>query len=548
MNETTKIARMEPSRTPISDTHGAEPNRSLRRPLPASPKTVADLMTSPPVTADPSDTLEQAGGQMSGHGVGSVLVLDEGRLTGILTERDLVRGAAAGADPAVAPVSDWMTADPDSVAPELEVVDAWRSLAAHGYRHIPVVDGSDVQGVVSIRDLVRVAQLRPVDGVFTDVPRGLEGVVAAETSVGSVRGLEGFYHYRQYSAIDLAVSRSFEDVWQLLFDGELPGREEAARFAEEVAPLRRLPVSVAGLLGDLVAASNGAPPLDQLRTAVSLLGTSEGFRATHDLQRSEIRADALRICAAVPTLVAALWRTGRGEAVVEPREDLGYAANYLYMLFGREPEEQHARAVERYLISTIDHGLNASTFTARVVTSTGADVAAAVVAGIAALSGPLHGGAPSRALDTLDAIGTPDRADAFIRAAVERGDRIMGFGHRVYKTLDPRSEMMRETAEGLGGPLVAFAEQVEQTVVRVLDDMKPGRQLYTNVEFYAGVVMELCGIPRELFTPTFAVSRTVGWRAHMLEQAADNRIIRPSSRYVGPPPPQPVPVPETAAS
>jgi citrate synthase len=220
---------------------------------------------------------------------------------------------------------------------------------------------------------------------------------------------------------------------------------------------------------------------------------------------------------------------------------LGFAANYLFMLFGEEPDPRHAWAVERYLTSTIDHGLNASTFTARVVTSTGADVAAAVVAGIAALSGPLHGGAPSRALDTLDAIGTPDRADAFIREAVERGDRIMGFGHRVYKTLDPRSEMMRETAEELGGPLVAFAEQVEQTVVKVLDEMKPGRQLYTNVEFYAGVVMELCGIPRELFTPTFAVSRAVGWCAHLLEQASDNRIIRPSSRYVGPPPPQPVP-------
>jgi citrate synthase len=211
------------------------------------------------------------------------------------------------------------------------------------------------------------------------------------------------------------------------------------------------------------------------------------------------------------------------------------------MLFGTEPEPMHVTAIGRYLISTIDHGLNASTFTARVVTSTGADVAAAVVAGIAALSGPLHGGAPSRALDTLDAIGTPDRADAFIRAAVERGDRIMGFGHRVYKTLDPRSEMMRETAEEFGGPLVEFAEQVEQTVVRVLDEMKPGRQLYTNVEFYAGVVMELCGIPREMFTPTFAVSRTIGWCAHLIEQAADNRIIRPSSRYLGPPAPQPVP-------
>jgi citrate synthase len=498
------------------------------------------------VSATPDETLEQAARRMREHGVGSVLVLDADRLAGILTERDLVRAGAAGADPTVATVAEWLTPDPDSVGPEVEVVDAWRSLAAHGYRHIPVVDGNEVRGVVSIRDLVRVAQLRPVDGVFTDVPRGLEGVVAAETAIGSVRGLEGFYHYRQYSAIDLAMTRGFEDVWHLLFDGKLAGPEEAARFAAEERPLRRLPPAVEELLPQLVAAANGAPPLDQLRTAVSLLGTVEGFRPTRDLERSEVRADALRVCAAVPTLVAALWRTSQGLEVIEAKDELGFSANYLYMVFGEEPDPRHARAIERYLISTIDHGLNASTFTARVVTSTGADVAAAVVAGVAALSGPLHGGAPSRALDTLDAIGTPDRADAFIRQAVERGDRIMGFGHRVYKTLDPRSEMMRETAEEFGGPLVEFAEQVEQTVVRVLDEMKPGRQLYTNVEFYAGVVMELCGIPRELFTPTFAVSRTVGWCAHLIEQAADNRIIRPSSRYVGPPAPQPVPEALTA--
>ena len=349
-------------------------------------------------------------------------------------------------------------------------------------------------GIVSIRDLVRVAQLRPVDGVFTDVPHGLEGVVAAETSVGSVRGLEGFYHYRQYSAIDLASKRSFEDVWRLLFDGELPDAEESVRFTAEVMPQRRLSADVNELLPRLVAAADGAPARP---AADGCLAARDGRRlpSDRDLDRSEVRADAMRVSAAVPTLVAALWRTGRGEQVVDPAEGLGYAANYLYMLFGEEPEQRHARAIERYLISTIDHGLNASTFTARVVTSTGADVAAAVVAGIAALSGPLHGGAPSRALDTLDAIGTPDHADAFIREAVVRGDRIMGFGHRVYKTLDPRSEMMRETAEELGDPLVDFAEQVEQTVVRVLDELKPGRQLYTNVEFYAGVVIELSHTP-----------------------------------------------------
>jgi citrate synthase len=205
------------------------------------------------------------------------------------------------------------------------------------------------------------------------------------------------------------------------------------------------------------------------------------------------------------------------------------------------PEAEHAAAVEKYLISTVDHGFTASTFTARVITSTGADLGAAVVGAIGALSGPLHGGAPSRALQMLDEIGTPDRAEPWLRAAVERGDRLMGFGHRVYKTDDPRSLMLREVADSLGGDKMELARHIEATAVRVLEELKPGRRLYTNVEFYAGIVMDRCGIPRELFTPTFAASRVIGWCAHILEQAADNRLIRPSAQYVGPPPPQPVP-------
>jgi citrate synthase len=193
------------------------------------------------------------------------------------------------------------------------------------------------------------------------------------------------------------------------------------------------------------------------------------------------------------------------------------------------------------MILTIDHGFNASTFTARVIASTGADLAAAIVGAIGALSGPLHGGAPSRALDMLDAIGTPDRAEDWIRDAVARGDRIMGFGHRVYKTDDPRSVFLREVARSLGGELVDFAEQVERTTVDVLAELKPGRRLYTNVEFFAGVVMHTCGIPRQMFTPTFAASRTIGWATHVMEQAADNRLIRPAARYVGAAPPEPVP-------
>jgi citrate synthase len=240
-------------------------------------------------------------------------------------------------------------------------------------------------------------------------------------------------------------------------------------------------------------------------------------------------------------LLCALHRLQHDELIIDPDPQLPYAANYLTMMLGHVPTAEHARAVEQYLISTIDHGFNASTFTARVITSTGADLAAAVVGAIGALSGPLHGGAPSRALQMLDEIGTIDNADQWIRGAVERGDRLMGFGHRVYKTDDPRSVMLRSVAERLGGPKLDFAERVEQLAVEILAELKPGRKLYTNVEFYAGIVMDACGVPRDMFTPTFASSRVIGWTAHILEQAADNRLIRPSAHYSGPPPPQPVP-------
>ena len=374
-----------------------------------------------------------------------------------------------------------------------------------------------------------------------DVPRGLAGVVVTDTALGDVRGREGFYHYRQYSAVELAERRGFEDVWHLMFHGELPDAAQRAAFARRTASLRRLPDDVRAALPAIARSSALSGPLAGLRTALSLLGASAGLRPVYDIDTDRRRTDALPACAAVPTLLTALHRLGQGLEPVEPRDDLPYAANYLYMLTGSEPEPARARAVEQYLISTVDHGFNASTFTARVIASTGADVAACLVGAIGALSGPLHGGAPSRALDTLDAIGTPERIDPWIRERVLAGERIMGFGHPVYRTEDPRSRMLRGIAESFGGPLVEFAVEVERRVEAILAELKPGRELHTNVEFYAGVVMELCGLPREMFTPTFCAARVVGWSANILEQAADSKIIRPAARYVGPPPPQPVP-------
>ncbi|MCX5279584.1 citrate synthase/methylcitrate synthase [Streptomyces sp. NBC_00198] len=376
-----------------------------------------------------------------------------------------------------------------------------------------------------------------------DVPRGLAGVVVTDTELGDVRGLEGFYHYRQYSAVELAQTRDFEDVWHLLAHGDLPDAPRRAAFTQRTAALRRLPDDVRAALPAIAAATGLSGPLAGLRTALSLLGSSLGFRPVYDIDAERRRDDGLAAAAAVPTLLTALYRIGQGLEPVEPREDLGYAANYLYMLTGSEPDARRARAVEQYLISTIDHGFNASTFTARVIASTGADVAACLVGAVGALSGPLHGGAPSRALDTLDAIGTPDRIDGWIRERVLAGDRIMGFGHPVYRTEDPRSRMLRGIAQEFGGPLVDFAVEVEHRVEAILAELKPGRELHTNVEFYAGVVMELCGLPREMFTPTFAAARVVGWSANILEQAEDSKIIRPAARYVGPVPPVTVPMP-----
>ncbi|GLZ75556.1 citrate synthase [Actinorhabdospora filicis] len=372
---------------------------------------------------------------------------------------------------------------------------------------------------------------------FIEVPRGLAGVIVTETEVGDVRGEEGFYHYRQYSAIELIQKRDFEDVWHLMLKGELPTVAQREAFIAEVTPLRHLPKAVADLLPSLTV----SVPMEGLRTALSFAAALRGMKPVLDIDEETRLADAVYASAIVPTILTSLHRLRQGLEPIAPRDDLAYAANYLYMLTGEEPKPEHARAIEAYLMSTIDHGFNASTFTARVIASTGADMGAALVGAIGALSGPLHGGAPSRALDALDAIGTPENIDSWVRGKIEGGERLMGFGHAVYKTDDPRSLMLRDVATSLGGHRVEFAKQVEKRVVEILAELKPGRNLYTNVEFFAGVVMEDCGVPRDMFTPTFAASRVIGWAANVLEQARDSKIIRPRAKYVGEVPPVPVP-------
>ena len=503
-------------------------------------KTVAEVMTAPALLAVEDETLAAVAGRMAERGVGSVVVVASGRPVGILTERDLLRAAATGTDPSTGLVGQWMTPDPDCLETEATIDDAWRQLGERGYRHIPVVAASgDFKGIVSRRNLVALAQLRPAGEPALVAPPGLKGVVVAETALGDVRGNEGFFHYRQYSAPDLAASRTFEDVWHLVFDGELPRTvEDRDAFAAEVAPLRHLSAELVDVLRVIAPSTT---PMEGLRTGLSHLAALSQLPPSLHLEHDHLRADALRLAASAPTIVAALHRLRSGLEPIAPDDALSHAANYLYMLQGALPSDDVARAIEQYLILALDHGFNASTFTARAVTSTGADLGSALVAAIGSLSGPLHGGAVHRALETLDAIGSPARAKEWVRDNVANGRTIMGFGHPVYRTADPRSEMLRSVAERLGGARIELAIEVEVAVEEALAELKPGRELHTNIEWYAAVVMETIGLPRDLFTPTFAVTRIVGWCAQAMEQAADNRIIRPSAHYVGPPPPVPVP-------
>ena len=367
-----------------------------------------------------------------------------------------------------------------------------------------------------------------------DVPAGLNGVAVADTTIGTVQGDEGFYHYREHDATELARAVGFEDAWFLLERGMLPEGGEREAFRAAVAAERVVPDGLHGLV-DVVAGLE-LSPLAKLRTILSAAPSALGLAPMLDLDDDDRRTQARRMAAIVPAVLGRLHRAAAGLPAIEPDPDLGHAAAYLYEVTGERPSDAHARAVEQYLMLTIDHGFNASTFTGRVVASTGADIADVVCAAIGALAGPLHGGAPSRALDALDAIGSPDRAADWVRREVAAGRRIMGFGHAVYRAPDPRSALLREVAGGLGGELVDRAVAVETEILTTLAELKPDRPLPSNVEFYAGVIMETVGLPRSMFTPTFAVSRTVGWVTHAVEQAAAGKLIRPAARYVGPAP------------
>ena len=361
-------------------------------------------------------------------------------------------------------------------------------------------------------------------------PPGLKGLAVADTVLGAVRGDEGFYHYRQHDAAGLARSRTLEDVWTLQIEGALPPEATAI----DAGHLRTLPEEAAAVVD--AASARLDDPMAALRVGLLSVSAQEGRGPLLDRTVAQRRDDALRLAAVVPTVLARHHRRQHGLEPIEPDPALSHTQDYLRMTTGARPDQAAARAVEQYLVATLDHGFNASTFTSRVVASTGADMAGSLVAAVGALSGPLHGGAPTRAMEMITANGSPARAAPWVRSRLAEGHKIMGFGHAVYRAADPRGVVLRAAAESLGGDLVAKAAAIEEEILKVLADWRPGNRIVTNVEYWAAVVLELAGLPRDMFTPTFAVSRTIGWSAHVLEQAEAGKILRPSARYVGPEP------------
>jgi citrate synthase len=359
-------------------------------------------------------------------------------------------------------------------------------------------------------------------------PSGLEGVVAASTALSDVMGDIGKLIYRGYDIHELAGNASFEEVAFLLWMGHLPNRSELDEFNRKLGENRTLPDGVIETLRQL---PKDALPLDALRTGVSMLGAlePETFTFVPDLDQ------AISVSARFPAILAAFYRLRQGKEPVQGRPDLNTAQNYLYQMHGEEPEERHWKPLETYLILLADHGLNASTFTARVIASTTSDLVSAITGAIGALKGPLHGGAPSLVLDMLNEIGTVDNVEPWLTRALDNGERIMGLGHRVYKAEDPRAEILRDMARTASTPeFFDLSLKTEQTALRLIHERKPDRKIYTNVEFYSAAVLSAVGLPGDMFTPTFAVSRSVGWTAHVLEQAENNRLIRPMSEFVGP--------------
>jgi citrate synthase len=373
----------------------------------------------------------------------------------------------------------------------------------------------------------------PATMVEPEVARGLEGIISHATQLSEVDGYAGRLTIRGYDSHALVGQVSFEEAAYVLWHGDLPTRHQLADLQHDMVAARHLP----GPIIDVLRATRGADGMHALRMGAAAL--SIDAPDADDLSQEANRRLARRLTARMPALVAHHFRLQHGQSICEPPDHLGLAAGYLYMLEGRAPDPVRVDGLNAYLVAIMEHGMNASTFTARVIASTDADMVSAITGAVGALKGPKHGGVPGPVLEMLTDIGTPERAETWIRAALGRGERIMGFGHRVYKVRDPRAEILSAAAETMARhtgdrELLDFTTEVERVTVKILDEVKPGRDLYANVELYAALILHAVDVPAALFTPTFAVGRTAGWTAHVLEQFADNRLIRPQSVYVGP--------------
>ena len=357
---------------------------------------------------------------------------------------------------------------------------------------------------------------------------GLKGVVLAETQSSYIDGEKGILLYRGYRIEDLATKSTFEEVAYLLLYGRLPTRAELDEFGATLRASRPIPDEVV----QVIRLIKHAHPMDVLRTGVSALAAFDP--EVNDVSEPATLRKGIRLTAQVPTIVAYHHRIRQGLEPVPPNPNLGHAANFLWMLFGQEPHPEDARTLDVDFILHAEHGANASAFTARVIVSTMSDLHSAIVGAIGALKGPWHGGAAEAVMRMAEAIGSPDRAEAYVRERLARGERVMGFGHRVYKVEDPRAKLLRplakEVAERRNQP------HWFQILQKVEEAMRPyqERGIYVNVDFYAGVVYYLLGIPEDLFVPIFAIGRVPGWVLQCIEQYRDAVLIRPLLEYVGP--------------
>jgi citrate synthase len=368
-------------------------------------------------------------------------------------------------------------------------------------------------------------------GILVD--RGLEGVVVGETVLSNVEGEIGRLTYRGYDIHDLAVNATYEEVVHLLLLGHLPTHSELHDLAVKLNEARALP---SALIAIMHAIPKDAWPMDVLRTSISALAHYIPHR--RDGSHVSDTDAALDLIAKTPTVIAAWDRIRRGLEPIAPDPKLRLAANFLWMRSGEKPIVEGERALDTYFVLLADHSYNASTFAARVTASTHADIYGAVTSAVATLAGDLHGGAPSKVMTMLEEIGLPEKAEPYVRALLERGDKIMGMGHREYKIRDPRAQHLEMMAKNLTEKSETkwylIARALEDAANKVLQEVKPGRRIYANVEFYTAPTLSSLGVSSDQFTCLFAAGRMAGWCAHILEQEQENRLIRPQASYIGP--------------